>query len=75
MVGGQPNHPGKTRFLEENPNEVHDIPVKKCSCGDDFHDTLPSIIERYQVFEILIAPYNVIEYLGKLRNVQIVGSC
>jgi len=67
-VGGQPNHPGKTRLLEENPDEVHDIPVKKCSCGYDFHDSLPSIIERHQVFEIPIAPYKVIEYRGEIKT-------
>jgi len=66
-VGGQPNHPGKTRMLEENPDEVHDIHVEKCSCGHDLGDTFPSIVERHQIFEIPIMPYQVIEYRGEVK--------
>jgi len=66
-VGGQPNHPGKTRLLEENPDEIHEIHLHTCSCGADL-STAPIIkYERHQIFEIPIIPYTVIEYRGETK--------
>jgi len=66
-VGGQPNHPGKTRLLEDNPDEVHDIHVHKCSCGTDLSATPIIKYERHQIFEIPVQSYTVIEYRGETK--------
>lgn len=66
-IGGQPNHPGKTRLLEDNPDEVHDIQVHTCSCGTNLSTVPLTKYERHQIFEIPILPYTVIEYRGEVK--------
>jgi len=60
--GGQSGHSGKTLKMVENPDKT--IPCKPviCSCGVSLQETVGTVIERRQVFDLPEPTLSVTEY-------------
>ncbi|MEA2033913.1 MAG: IS66 family transposase [Euryarchaeota archaeon] len=66
--GGQKNHPGKTLVKSLNPDEIHNIEVKTCTCGKDLSNVKPEKYIDRQVFELPKIMFNIIEYRGEVKH-------
>ncbi|MDA8150724.1 MAG: IS66 family transposase [Nitrospiraceae bacterium] len=65
--GGQPGHKGDTLLMVETPDTVVEIPVTRCSCGEDLSRLPVAGYERRQVSDLPEPRLVVTEYrLGKV---------
>lgn len=61
-TGGQPGHKGDSLLAVATPDSVVEIPVTRCSCGEDLSH-LPVIeVEQRQVFDLPTPRLDVTEY-------------
>ena len=60
--GGQPGHKGDTLLAVETPDTVVNLPVTRCSCGEDLSLLPVTEHERRQVFDLPLPRLEVTEY-------------
>ena len=62
-AGGQAGHPGQTLERTSEPDEIRECPLPdRCACGASLSAAESRIAERRQVFDLLAAHYQVVEY-------------
>lgn len=72
-VGGQKNHPGKTLEQSSNPDEIHVIEVKTCSCGNDLSNGMPEKYIRRQIFDLPPVNLHITEFKAEIKHCPICG--
>jgi transposase len=60
--GGQPGHSGKTLTMVDKPDNTITCKPDTCSCGVSLQDTVGTVIERRQVFDLPEPTLSVTEY-------------
>ena len=66
-VGGQPNHKGTTRELDDNPDEITHLSPDSCSCGYSMDGVPVFKTIRRQLIDIPKVRYHIHEYQVEVK--------